>query len=151
MIIGDFYHFPTSRHRDVLVEGEVGAIILVDIGILVNNHEGKVHVVAGNAHCRNETWKIMVDGFLVDELSPVEGVDVDPPVVLCKDEPLVVVGDGCPFIVDVVDLDCLEEVEVVDGVVVPVDVEVGIFDGDEQPLSIGCDVQSVQVIFCRPF
>ena len=51
MIVGHLHHFPFPcmiLDADVLVEGEVGAVVLVDIGIRVVNHEGEVHVVVGD-------------------------------------------------------------------------------------------------------
>ena len=65
----------------------------------------------------------MVDGFLVDELGSIEGVHIDPTVVLGQDEPLMVIGDGPCFIAIAVNCKTLEEFEIVEDVAVLVDIE----------------------------
>ena len=56
VIISDLDHLPCLPryilpvHGDVLIEGEIDSIVLVDIGIRSINHEGQVTVIVGDAH-----------------------------------------------------------------------------------------------------
>ena len=84
MVVGEMDEIPTgfrgSRATDVGIEGVVGAIMPVNIGVLSIDGEGYVEVVVGEADRRSDSiWELMAYSFLVDELTPVEGVDAHIP------------------------------------------------------------------------
>ena len=130
-------------HCDILVEGEVAPIIAVYINIVFCNWETQEHVVVSDGHRLDYVLKLVIKGLLVDEFCLVEDVDVDPPIFLGQNQPLVVIGDGSISVVSSFDLQLLEEWVVIDGVIVAEDVEEGRAADMEDPLSVGCDVEAV--------
>ena len=64
------------------------------------------------------------EGFLVNVLIPIKGVDVDVAIVFGEDEPLMIIGNGCSFIPHIVDLECLEELETINCMIIAVYSEV---------------------------
>ena len=78
---------------DVLVEGEVGAIVAVHIDVLFINGEGHEHVIISDADIDDVVGKLCWEGFLMNKLTTIESVDINPSIILRHNQPLVVVGD----------------------------------------------------------
>ena len=110
MIISHVHCSPSCEntrivHIDGIISGEVAAIEFVDIDIRAGNHKAEKHVIAGNAYRCDVTLKALVDSFLVDERTFVEGVDIDLSV-LGENKELVVITDGSGAIPVLIDLNC---------------------------------------------
>ena len=77
---------------DILVEGEVGAIVAVHIDVLFINGEGHEHVIVSDADIDDVPRKLW-ECFLMNKLTTIESVDIHPSIILRHNQPLVVVGD----------------------------------------------------------
>ena len=66
-------------------------------------------MVVSDGHRLDYVLKLVIKGLLVDEFCLVEDVDVDPPIFLGQNQPLVVIGDGSISILASFDLQLLKE------------------------------------------
>ena len=85
MVVGHRYPSKTLivvLHVDGLVSVELGTIKPVQVHVRLGDHEGQEHVVVGDSDRINGILKFSMKGLEVHEFSSIEGINVNPLVVL---------------------------------------------------------------------